>query len=112
MKIAVPLVAGRLSMHFGRCEEFAVCEVDADARTTLKKEVFPAPPHEPGLLPQWLHQKGASVIITSGMGPRAQGLFAQLGIEVVLGASGGTAEELVAAYLGRTLETGENPCDH
>jgi len=112
MKIAVPLVGELLSTHFGRCEEFALCEVDADAKAIVRKEAFPSPPHEPGLLPQWLHEKGANVIITSGMGPRAQQLFAQLGIEVVLGATGGTAEELVAAYLERTLESGENPCDH
>jgi predicted Fe-Mo cluster-binding NifX family protein len=64
------------------------------------------------VLPQWLHEQGADVIIAGGMGQRAQGLFAQNGIEVVVGAPGGDPADVAAAYLSGTLETGENVCDH
>ncbi len=33
-------------------------------------------------------------------------------IKVVVGASSGTPEELVSAFLQNTLETGDNICDH
>jgi len=46
------------------------------------------------------------------MGQRAQGLFAEQGISVVIGAPAETPERLVADYLAGTLEAGENICDH
>jgi len=46
------------------------------------------------------------------MGQRAQQLFTQNDIKVVIGASGQYPEELVSAYLDNTLETGDNICDH
>jgi predicted Fe-Mo cluster-binding NifX family protein len=112
MKIAIPLAAGRLSMHFGHCEEFALVDVDPDNNKINNTELIDAPPHQPGLLPRWLHEQGANVIIAGGMGQRAQQLFAQNDIQVVIGASALTPEELVKAYLEGTLQTGENICDH
>jgi len=70
------------------------------------------PPHEPGLLPPWLGQRNVNVIIAGGMGQRALTLFAQNGIQVVTGATAGSPEELVMAYLNGTLQTGANVCDH
>jgi len=70
------------------------------------------PPHEPSVLPKWLHGEGVNVIIAGGMGQRAQQLFAQNQIEVVVGALVETTENLVSAYLGNTLQTGDNLCDH
>jgi predicted Fe-Mo cluster-binding NifX family protein len=64
------------------------------------------------VLPGWLHQLGAHVIITGGMGQRAQQLFAQNDIDVVLGAPAGRPEDVAMAYLKGTLQAGENACDH
>jgi predicted Fe-Mo cluster-binding NifX family protein len=112
MKIAIPVEAGRVSMHFGRCEEFAIYEVSETDRAVLSKTTHTPPAHEPGVLPRWLHELGADVIITGGMGPRAQQLFAQNGISVVLGSPADAPEQVAAAYLNGTLEAGENVCDH
>ena len=112
MKIAIPLAEGRLSMHFGHCEQFALVEVDEAAKTAGKTELLTPPSHEPGVLPRWLHEQGASVIIASGMGMRAQQLFAQNNITVVVGAPAEQPEQLVSAYLSGTLEAGDNVCDH
>ncbi len=112
MKIAIPLAAGRLSAHFGHCEEFAIIEVDAATKQVLETTKHTPPGHEPGALPRWLHEMGAEVIIAGGMGSRAQQLFAASGIAVVVGASAQEPAELVAAYLGGTLTTGGNLCDH
>ena len=77
-----------------------------------KKETRVPPPHEPGVLPAWLHKLGAGVIIAGGMGGRALSLFEQNGIKVVTGASAGEPEELVSSYLDDTLAAGANVCDH
>jgi predicted Fe-Mo cluster-binding NifX family protein len=46
------------------------------------------------------------------MGQRAQGLFAQQGIKVVVGAPAEEPEKLALEYLAGTLQTGSNACDH
>ncbi len=112
MKIAVPVAQGRLSAHFGHSEQFVVFEVDEQSKEILKKSSHVPPPHEPGLLPRWLHELGVNLIIAGGMGQRAQQLFAQNGISVVVGAPADTPEDLVAAYLSESLQAGENICDH
>ena len=112
MKIAIPVAQGHLSAHFGHSEHFAILEVDGQNENTLKKSMHEAPPHEPGLLPRWLHELGADVIIAGGMGQRAQQLFAQNGITVVVGAPADTPGQLASAYLAGTLQAGENICDH
>ena len=58
------------------------------------------PPHEPGLLPRWLAEKGANIIIAGGMGKRAQDLFTEQGIKVVTGAPVAAPDQLVTQYLG------------
>ena len=112
MKIAIPLAHGKLSMHFGHCEAFALIEVDENNKRIIKTDILDSPPHQPGLLPRWLAEKGAQVIITGGMGRRAQAIFAEQNIEVVVGAKPDSPEAIATAYLEGTLETGGNICDH
>jgi len=112
MKIAIPLADGKLSMHFGHCERFALIDVDAEKKSIIQREDVEAPPHEPGLVPKGLAERGANVIIAGGMGGRAQGLFAEQGIEVVVGAPSEAPERLVADFLAGTLQVGGNLCDH
>jgi len=112
MKIAIPLAAGRLSMHFGHCDQFALIEVDEATITAKKTNLLTPPPHEPGVLPRWLHEQGADIILAGGMGQRAQQLFAQNDIKVIVGAPAETPETLVAAYLDGSLQPGINACDH
>jgi ATP-binding protein involved in chromosome partitioning len=112
MRIAIPLTEGTLSLHFGHCEEFALVEVDEQTREVSHVTKLQPPAHQPGVLPRWLAEQKANVIIAGGMGQRARQLFAQNGIDVVLGASARTPEQLANAYLLGTLEIGENICDH
>jgi Mrp family chromosome partitioning ATPase/predicted Fe-Mo cluster-binding NifX family protein len=112
VKIAIPTVEQKLCMHFGHCEKFALVEVNESSKQIIKTEYVTPPAHEPGVLPKWLHEQGVNVIIAGGMGQRAQELFKQNKIDVVVGAAGGSPEELTNAYMNQTLETGSNVCDH
>jgi len=112
MRIALPLAEGKLCMHFGHCEAFALVEVDPASKKILNTTLLEPPEHQPGLFPRWLHEQGANVIIAGGMGQRAQDLFAQNQIQVVVGAPADTPENLVLSYLNGTLKSGENVCDH
>jgi len=112
MKIAIPVTYGQLSAHFGHCEQFALVEVDPSSQEVRATDHVVPPPHEPGVLPCWLHEQGVDVIIAGGMGQRAQQLFIQNGIKVIVGARCRPVAETVADYLNGTLESGENLCDH
>ena len=110
MKIAIPVAEGKLTAHFGHAADFAIVHVENQEIT--KKELLTPPPHEPGVLPKWLHEQGVSVIIAGGMGQRALSLFGENDIKVMTGAPNLVPEELVQQYLSNALVTGENVCDH
>ncbi len=110
IKFVLPLAEGRLTTHFGHCKEFAI--IDVEDRKIKNKEVVLPPPHEPGVLPKWLNELGANVIISGGMGQKAQSLFAKYGITVIVGAPAEDPEILVKSYLEGSLVSGENLCDH
>lgn len=112
MRIAIPTVNKQLSMHFGHCEEFAIIDVDPANKSIVETTYLVAPEHEPGLLPRWLHEKGVNLVIAGGMGQRAQMLFEQAGVGVIVGAPAADPQAVVNAYLGQTLVTGDNVCDH
>jgi len=112
MRIAVPLAQGKLSLHFGHCDQFAIFDIDDKTSKVINRKEATPPAHAPGVLPKWLHENNISVIIAGGMGQRAQQLFAQNDIKVIIGASDGSPEGLVSAYLENRLETGDNICDH
>jgi ATP-binding protein involved in chromosome partitioning len=112
MKIAIPLAQGKLTMHFGHCEQFAIMDVDADEKKILGREDVVPPPHQPGLYPNWLAGRGVNLVLAGGMGPRAVDLFRQNGVEVVIGAPVEAPEKLAADFLAGTLQTGDNACDH
>jgi predicted Fe-Mo cluster-binding NifX family protein len=110
IKFAIPVADGKLCSHFGHCDQFALIETeDGEIRD---KSMLTPPPHEPGVLPRWLHELGANIIIAGGMGARALDLFNQNGIKVITGAPMDPPESLVNQYLADILVTGENICDH
>lgn len=112
MKIAIPLTQGRLAAHFGHCEQFALVSVESDTQIIQGKEIIEAPPHQPGLLPLWLSERGVTIIIAGSMGQRALQLFNQRGIQVIVGASSETPEKIINDYLQGVLALGGNVCDH
>jgi predicted Fe-Mo cluster-binding NifX family protein len=112
MTIAIPVADGRLCAHFGHCERFVLVDVDETRKEIVGMTYLDPPPHEPGVLPKWLHERGVNVVIAGGMGRRAQEFFRILGIQVVVGASADTPENVVSAFLTGTLQVGENVCDH
>ncbi|NMB51362.1 MAG: ATPase, partial [Bacteroidales bacterium] len=79
-KIAIPLEEGILCSHFGHCQQFAI--IDAEGKEITFETLVTPPPHEPGLLPGWLAEKGVTDVIAGGMGQRAINLFNERKINV------------------------------
>lgn len=112
MRIAIPLSNGQMAQHFGHCQRFALVDVEPAAKSITAYSEVEAPPHQPGLLPVWLKERGVNLVIAGGMGGRALSLFAEASIAVITGAAGGAARTLAQQYLDGALETGPNACDH
>ena len=109
-RVAIPLENGRLCSHFGHCQQFAIVEVENN--TIVSEKLIIPPPHEPGLLPGWLAERGVTDVIAGGMGQRALDLFAAQNIKVNVGAQPKSPNELVSDWLQSALVTGNNACDH
>lgn len=112
MRIAIPLTSGKLSQHFGHCEQFAIIDVDNETKNIESQQFLDPPAHEPGVLPKWLAGMHVELIIAGGMGRRAQQLFEQNGINVLVGAPDNEPRQLVQQHLAGQLQLGQNICDH
>jgi len=112
VRYAIPVSGDMVSTHFGHCEKFALIDANEQDRQILRKQFVLSPGHQPGLLPEWLAKQGVSLVIASGMGSRAQSLFRQNRIEVIIGALESDPEKAVLSYLNGNLDTGDNICDH
>jgi len=109
MKVAISTDRGHVSAHFGRCPAYTLVEIQ-DGRI-IKRTEIPNPGHQPGFLPVYLSQMGVSAIIAGGMGPRAQGLFAEKNIDIITGVQG-PIDEVIESFLRQKLEAGQDLCDH
>ena len=109
MKIAISTDQGQVSAHFGRCPSYTILEIKEGR--IQKQEEIPNPGHQPGFLPQYLHDMGVDYIIAGGMGPRAQALFSQKNIETIIGVQG-PIDEVIKKIINQELESGEDLCDH
>ena len=112
MKYAVPVSGSMVATHFGHCQQFALIDVDETTKTIVNQEFIASPGHEPGLLPVWLAERGISVFIASGMGSRAQELFRQNRIKVIINVVEANPEKAILDYIGGRLEVGDDVCDH
>ncbi len=110
-KFAIPVdVLGVLDAHFGHCKMFELITVEEN-KVVNEEKVVP-PPHEPGLLPKWLAEKGVTDILSGGMGQKAIQIFNHNGVNAFVGAPKLKAKELVEAHLSGALQFTANNCDH
>jgi predicted Fe-Mo cluster-binding NifX family protein len=107
MRIAISTDENTVSAHFGRCPSFTIVEIEEGKVTG--KEVVGNPGHEPGAIPQFLHEKGVNCIVAGGMGMRATGFFNEFGIQSIVGVSG-QIDEVIEKLLTGNLEGGESLC--
>ena len=107
MRIAISTDGDLVSAHFGRCPSFTL--VDIENGKAAKRAEVANPGHQPGAIPQFLHEKGVNCIVAGGMGMRAQTFFEEYGIRTVVGVSG-RIDDVVDQLAQGTLQGGESLC--
>ena len=91
-----------ISYHFGHCPYFVVVDIEGDEIVRVQSIENPlAGEHAAGDLPSFMQSIGANVIVTGGMGPKAQQYFAEMGIQPVTGAYGKVGDVLKEVLGGR-----------
>ncbi|MBL7197703.1 MAG: NifB/NifX family molybdenum-iron cluster-binding protein [Candidatus Omnitrophica bacterium] len=108
MRIAISTDGDFVSAHFGRCSSFTI--IDIEDSKVIKKEVVDNPGHQPGFIPQFLHERGVEYIIAGGMGMRATGFFEEFNIKAIVGVTG-RIDEVIEKLQKGTLEGGESLCE-
>lgn len=119
-RIALPVVSGKLSAHFGHAPHFYIYETEGTE--IIKEEMLVPPPHEPGSIPNWLADIKITDIISGGMGQMAINIFLSNGINAHVGAPPESPKYVIEAFINGTLkmqsnmcnsgEHGEGNCDH
>jgi predicted Fe-Mo cluster-binding NifX family protein len=107
MRVAISTDGEVVSEHFGRCPTFTMLDIEG-GKAVDRKEIN-NPGHAPGIIPQFLHEKGVKLIVCGGMGARASGLFEEFGIEAITGVSG-KINEAISRLENGILEGGESLC--
>lgn len=109
--IAIPVdKSGMLDAHFGHCKYFAI--ISTSDNEIVSEEFVVPPPHEPGLLPNWLADKGVTEIIAGGMGQRAIQIFNQRGVNAFVGAPKALSIDIAKGFLDGSIQFQANYCDH
>jgi len=108
LKIAISTDEGNfVSNHFGRCPYFTIIEIEDEE--ILSKGTIKNPGHQPSYLPNFLSEMGVTCIIAGGMGRRAQQLFAEKNIGIIVGVNG-EIDKVVSRIVSGELESGESTC--
>lgn len=108
MKLAIPVLdnngkESRISEHFGHAPFFAFVEINGNDYNIEIENNPMAESHQPGQIPNYVHEKNVNVMVVRGIGARAIQFFEQLGIQVYRGAAG-TIEEIVKEYIKGNIE--------
>jgi predicted Fe-Mo cluster-binding NifX family protein len=113
MKIAIATDNDQVSAHFGHCACYTLFEVEdsGTGKKILSRTCIDTPEHQPGMLPGFLHQTGANIVIAGGMGARAQQLLMALNIQPYIGVTG-KVDDVIHDFLAGNLQMGESLCDH
>ncbi|MEA1974728.1 MAG: NifB/NifX family molybdenum-iron cluster-binding protein [Bacillota bacterium] len=108
MKIAVATVSNQVSGHFGHCDGFTVYTIEDNK--VISKDFLESPRHETGVLPTFLSENHVNTIVSGGMGGRAQEMFNQKNIEVIVGGSG-DIDTVIKSYLENELKSTASICE-
>lgn len=108
MRIAISTDSGRVALHFGRCPQYTIVDVEDGEAKNMK--VIDNPGHSPGFLPTYLKDLGVKCIICGGIGQRAIENFKNYGIEVISGVIG-NVNDIIKQFLDGSLKGGESLCN-
>jgi len=101
MRIAIPVLKGRLAEDFKHHKQFYV--IDIVGKDLKQQNSLPPPLIEPLMLPCWLKDHDVDILIVGNIDESIIKLFQKAGIKVVKGAPSLPPEEVAQKYVTETL---------
>ncbi len=104
-RVAVPVVKGQLSEHFGQCNHYEIFEID---NGNVKSEELEIPPKEDiTKLPEWAAGEGITDIIAYKIDKRIITLFTPFRINLFVGIPINSPRNLIDDYINGRLKSDE-----
>lgn len=111
MRVAIPIVDGRLNAHFGQSVLFRVFTTTGEPPTIASSADIACPDGLGcGSLGGFLQGRQVDVVLVGGIGAGAMQHLNQVGLEVVSGVGNLSPEQLVADYLAGNLVVAGATC--
>lgn len=108
MKLAIATEGNMVSNHFGRCENFTLCEIEGNR--LIEKSLINTQGNQHASLPNFLTGLKVNVVISGGAGSGAMQSLNQKGIKIITGVQG-PIDSVIDAYLKGQLESSEVICN-
>ena len=100
---------GMLAHHFGHCPYYVFVDLDGKEIVSVQTKKNPfLNQHIRGVVPQYLADEGADVIVSGGMGPAAIDWFKKLGVTPIT-TEPRKIKDILQDYVAGKL-TGAEPC--
>lgn len=104
-RIAIPVVDGKLSEYFGRCNYYKIFEIQS---TLVISNLIKAPEEtEIALMPLWISEQGITDVVSYKIDGRIMDLFAQYKINLYVGIKCESPDEIIQRYLTGKLKSDE-----
>lgn len=107
MKLAIATEGNRVSGHFGRCENFMLCEIEEGK--VIEKKLINTQGNQHAALPVYLNELGVNEVISGGAGNGAIESLARKDIKIITGVQG-NIEDVIQAYLKGELKSSGAVC--
>jgi len=108
MRIAIPVLKGRLATDFKDFEQ--VILLDTEKQKITEKKHLTCPIVQPWMLPLWFREHNVDLLIAGNMSEETIGLFQKAGIKVITGAPPLSPEKVTEKYLsGHLIMEGGGP---
>ncbi len=105
-RIAVPVVNGKLSEYFGRCNHYEIFDIDGNQINQSRIEMLTGIPTED--LPVWTSTQGITDVIVHKLDKQIINQFLDKKINLFVGVDVDTPQNLIEEYLSGKLTSNNN----
>jgi predicted Fe-Mo cluster-binding NifX family protein len=108
MRLAIAVSGEEVARHFGHCDFFQVFNIEN--KKVISEEKIINPPHQKGLLPNFLKENNINAVITGNLGSLAVTNLENLGIIPIRGVKG-KISKVIKAFIDESLVSTDEICE-
>lgn len=102
-RVAIPVVEGKLSEHFGQCNYYQIFEIDGNSIIKIETEI--PPHHNIEKLPEWATTKKVTDVIAYKIDKSIISLFSNNKINLFIGVRMNTPLGIIDDYMNGNLKS-------